>query len=337
MTPSLPIAPKPRSHPRRRRRLTQGFVEAEQDLYGPSLCGRLPVEFRGIRGALAPIAGLARCGGIPRNDGGRVDSRHRSPAAIGMLGEPVAALAGPLDQARLLQIAKPIVDPGFPAPGRGHELGDGEAGRAGVGQHGQQPGDLWVAVASLGRCPAARAGRRRVWVVAARGPGRRLAARAGVGGGVGGCLGGDRVQPGGSVGVVAGELAESLRDFIRTALRSDACQAANLNHWAYWIGEVPETHSSDDFMAGDLGPWSGAALLRRLAANLVASEPLVDLYAHSVWALLERRGRLLEADPRLARSLTEGVEALLAEGDLSVQSRTELEQVHDGVRLLEKS
>jgi hypothetical protein len=114
-------------------------------------------------------------------------------------------------------------------------------------------------------------------------------------------------------------------------------QAANLNYWAYWIGEVPETHSSDEFMAGDLGPWSGAALLRRLAANLVASEPLADLYAHSLWALLERRGRLLEAGPRFARSLTEGVEALLAEGDLSVQSRRELEQVHYGVRLLGKS
>jgi hypothetical protein len=80
-----------------------------------------------------------------------------------------------------------------------------------------------------------------------------------------------------------------------------------------------------------------AALLRRLAANLVASEPLADLYAHSLWALLERRGRPLEADPQFARSLAGGVEALLAEGDLSVQSRRELEQVHYGVRLLTKS
>ena len=120
---------------------------------------------------MGAIAAQARCGGIPRIDGGRVDSRHRSPAAIETLGEPVAALAGPLDQAHLLQIAKPIVDPGFPAPGRGHELGDSEAGRAGDGEHGQQPGDLRVAVASLRRCPAARAGRRRVWVVAARGRG----------------------------------------------------------------------------------------------------------------------------------------------------------------------
>jgi hypothetical protein len=130
---------------------------------------------------------------------------------------------------------------------------------------------------------------------------------------------------------------EPLRHFIGAALSSDACQAANLNYWAYWIGEVPETHSSDEFMAGDLGPWSGAALLRRFAANLVATEPLADLYAHSLWALLERRGRLLEADPRLARSLAGGVEALLAEGELSVQSRRELEQVHYGVRLLDKS
>jgi DNA-binding XRE family transcriptional regulator len=130
---------------------------------------------------------------------------------------------------------------------------------------------------------------------------------------------------------------EPLRDFVRTALSSDACQAANLNYWAYWIGETPETHSNDEFMAGDLGPWSGAALLRRFAANLVATEPLADLYAHSLWALLERRGRLLEDDPQLAQSLVGSVEVLLAEGDLSVQSHRELEQVHYGVRLLEKS
>jgi len=130
---------------------------------------------------------------------------------------------------------------------------------------------------------------------------------------------------------------EPLRRFIRSALSSDACQAANLNYWAYWIGETAETHSSDEFMAGDLGPWPGTALLRRFAANLVATEPLADLYAHSLWALLERRGRLLEDDPQLAGTLAGKVEALLAEGDLSAQSRSELEQVHYGVRLLEKS
>jgi hypothetical protein len=130
---------------------------------------------------------------------------------------------------------------------------------------------------------------------------------------------------------------EPLRHFIRSALSSDACQAASLNYWAYWIGETPETYSSDEFMAGDLGPWPGTALLRRFAAGLVATEPLADLYVHSLWALMQRRGRLLEDDPQLARLLADRVETLLAEGDLSRQSHRELEQVHYGVRLLAKS
>ena len=130
---------------------------------------------------------------------------------------------------------------------------------------------------------------------------------------------------------------EPLRHFIRTALSSDACQAANLNYWAYWIGETTETYSSDEFMAGDLGAWPGMALLRRFADNLDSTESLVDLYIHSLWALLERRGRLLDADPQLARALAHRGEMLLGEGGLSGQSRRELEQVHYGVRLLQKS
>jgi len=130
---------------------------------------------------------------------------------------------------------------------------------------------------------------------------------------------------------------EPLRHFIRTALSSDACQAANLNYWAYWIGETTDTYSSDEFMAGDLGSWPGLGLLRRFADNLVATEPLVDLYIHSLWALLERRGRLLDNDPQLARALADRGETLLGEGELSGQSRRELEQVHYGVRLLKKS
>ena len=130
---------------------------------------------------------------------------------------------------------------------------------------------------------------------------------------------------------------EPLRHFIRTALSSDACQAANLNYWAYWIGETTETYSSDEFMAGDLGAWSGMALLRRFADNLDSTESLFDLYVHSLWALLERRGRLLDTNPQLAQVLADRGEMLLDEGDLSGQSRRELEQVHYGIRLLQKS
>jgi hypothetical protein len=56
---------------------------------------------------------------------------------------------------------------------------------------------------------------------------------------------------------------------------------------------------------------------------------------HSAWALLQRRSSLLEGDPTLAAELLLRVEALASEGDLSVQSRRELEQVHHGVRLVQ--
>ena len=46
---------------------------------------------------------------------------------------------------------------------------------------------------------------------------------------------------------------------------------------------------------------------------------------------------ILDADPQLARALADRGEMLLDEGDLSGQSRRELEQVHYGVRLLQKS
>ena len=47
----------------------------------------------------------------------RLLSRHRFPASGRRSGEAVAALAGPLNQGRLLQLAKPIIDPGLLAAG----------------------------------------------------------------------------------------------------------------------------------------------------------------------------------------------------------------------------
>jgi hypothetical protein len=98
---------------------------------------------------------------------------------------------------------------------------------------------------------------------------------------------------------------------------------------------APGWYRSDEFMASDLAPWVGVTLLRQFAANLVAAEPLADLYVHSTWALLQRRGSVLEGDPKLAAELLVGTEALASEGDLSAQSRQELEQVHYGVRLFQ--
>ena len=128
---------------------------------------------------------------------------------------------------------------------------------------------------------------------------------------------------------------EPLQHFIEVGLRSDECEAANLNYWAYWAGETTGIYHADTFMAtGDLGPWRGTTLLRRLGENLAAGDPHSDLCAHSMWALLERRPRILEDDPRLTGSLDELVQVVLDQGDLSARARKELEQVHFLVRAM---
>jgi hypothetical protein len=70
---------------------------------------------------------------------------------------------------------------------------------------------------------------------------------------------------------------EPLRHFIDVGLQSDECEAASLNYWAYWAGETTGTYHADSFMAtGDLGPWRGTTLLRRLRDNLAAGDPYTE-------------------------------------------------------------
>jgi hypothetical protein len=113
------------------------------------------------RAAVLSAPAGARGYGIPRKPPQQLLSRHRVPA-FGRTSRGAVALAGPLNQGRLLQLGQPIIDPGLLAAGGHHQLGDRQAGRAGGGEHGQQPTDFWVCAARLGRCPAARASLGRV-------------------------------------------------------------------------------------------------------------------------------------------------------------------------------
>ena len=58
---------------------------------------------------------------------------------------------------------------------------------------------------------------------------------------------------------------------------------------------------------------------------------------HPMWALLERRARILEDDPELTGSLSEVVQVVPHQGILSARARKELEQVHFLVRAMRPS
>lgn len=128
---------------------------------------------------------------------------------------------------------------------------------------------------------------------------------------------------------------EPLQWFIDTALRSDQGQLSDFNYWAYWVGEIPDTHHSDSFMVNRSTNWHGATLLRRLCDNFAPGHPTVDIYLHSIWALLRDRPYLLRGDRLLASDLYSRTAGLLEHPIVSVRSRKKLESLYYGLRFLQ--
>ncbi|MGW6745447.1 hypothetical protein ACWGDX_32695 [Streptomyces sp. NPDC055025] len=108
----------------------------------------------------------------------------------------------------------------------------------------------------------------------------------------------------------------------------DAAEAANLNYWAYWLGALPEPQVDDGFMRDrDLSGWDPVTLMRCLVKGLHQAPGYVDLYVHSLWALMTAHTWLPLASPAVAGQLAEQVTRLLDGGRISSRSRRELSAV----------
>ena len=60
-------------------------------------------------------------------------------------------------------------------------------------------------------------------------------------------------------------------------------ESANLNYWAYWVGEIPDTQLDDAFMGTcQPGSWHGRKLLHHIADRLDPALGYVDLYAYAL-------------------------------------------------------
>ncbi|WP_328723468.1 hypothetical protein OHT52_30830 [Streptomyces sp. NBC_00247] len=123
---------------------------------------------------------------------------------------------------------------------------------------------------------------------------------------------------------------QPLLDFIDRALADDdVAGAANLYYWALWLGALALPQPDDAFMRDrDLSGWDPVTLLRGLVGGLHLAAGFIDLYAHSLWALLTAFPWLAQAAGPLADVLREQAGQLLDGAALSGGSRRELAHVH---------
>lgn len=125
----------------------------------------------------------------------------------------------------------------------------------------------------------------------------------------------------------------ALVDFSEYGLADEPGQAANLNYWAYWIGEMPTIERDDSFMPAPLGSWRGDRVMRHLASRLDAVPGVADLGILTLSALISARPRLLGEDPALIAGLAGTAERVLDGGRMSSSARQALARVCYALRL----
>ncbi|XVS65577.1 helix-turn-helix domain-containing protein [Actinosynnema sp. CA-299493] len=136
-----------------------------------------------------------------------------------------------------------------------------------------------------------------------------------------------------SVALASTGEGEHIHDFV-DRMSGTRDEVANLNYWAYWIGELGDVRTDDSFMRdADTGTWSGSALLAHLANRLDPTTPHLPLNLHTLHALVASRPALLDVRPRLRASLTESLDRLSSSDSLSRTGRDQVAGLHYVLRI----
>ncbi|MFC5003752.1 hypothetical protein ACFPIJ_38755 [Dactylosporangium cerinum] len=109
---------------------------------------------------------------------------------------------------------------------------------------------------------------------------------------------------------------------------------ANLNYWAYWLGELSDEQTSDAFMLdADTQSWTGVRLLQHLVRRLEAQSPHLPLNICTTHALVASRPSLLSSCPATRTGLGMVLDKLGAAGALGRAERDQLAGLQYAVRI----
>lgn len=134
---------------------------------------------------------------------------------------------------------------------------------------------------------------------------------------------------------VAGD-SSHLYDFVGH-MTEERAEIANLNYWAYWIGELDDRQSSDDFMMrADNRSWTGARLLQHLVRRLGPDSSHLPLNLCTLYALIASRPVLLSGRSHVRSSLTEVLDKLASADALSRTTRHQLAGLRYAVRIADR-
>ncbi len=127
-----------------------------------------------------------------------------------------------------------------------------------------------------------------------------------------------------------------LHDFV-DHMTDQSEERANLNYWAYWIGELSDEQASDSFMlSADTRSWTGHRMLEHLLQRLDPASPHLPLNLSTLHALVASRPSLLSGRPNARASITRVLDRLASSDTLTGTGRGQLAGLQYAVRIADR-
>jgi transcriptional regulator with XRE-family HTH domain len=134
---------------------------------------------------------------------------------------------------------------------------------------------------------------------------------------------------------VAGD-STHLQDFVEH-MTDDSGEVANLNYWAYWIGELNDEQTDDTFMLNqDTRSWTGARLLSHLIQRLDPASAHLPLNICTLHTLVASRPTLLGAQAEVRHSFAQALDKLASTDDLGRGERERISGLQYALRIAER-